>query len=330
VIARRSVWSDPKVLELMARFVPVADEVHRLQSGADPECRLFQKVAEQGHYAGRALPSSTRQGTYAAAPSGVLLASINSNDPVRIAAMLERALEKWETLSREERLLSEDPQAAMPELRRGEGLYPKGGLVLQLHSRDLPREQPVSDRWAKAWNQDFAWFTKVEARQFLPERPAAGQRHDVPEALLRRLARCHLLDNVRGQTRSFEDQEVEKARLTAEVVGVKGSVVTLRLEGETRTAAEGVWSIRGYRDMNSPTPQKRGVETRLLGNGTYDLRQERFTGFELVALGTRWGGTQYNGRGDDLDPAPMGFALVLAGDRPAERVAPAHLDDYGW
>jgi hypothetical protein len=314
----------------MPRFVPVADEVHRLQSGGDPECRLFQKIAEQGHYAGRSRPSSTRQGTYAAAPSGVLLASLNSNDPERVAAMLERALEKWETLSREERLLSEDPQRSTSELRRGERLYPKDGLVLQVHSRDLPREQPVAGRWAKSWNQDFAWFTKAEARQFLPERPATGRKWEVPETLVRRIARCHLLDNIRGQTRSFEDREVEKARLSAEVTGVAGSIVSLRLEGETRTAAEGVWSIRGYRDMNDPTPQKRGVETRLLGKGKYDRQRERFVALEMVAVGTRWGGTTYNGRGDDLEPASIGFTLTLAGDRPSDRVAPAHLDDYGW
>src|SRR5437016_2231892 len=105
-MARRFVWPNPDVLKLIPNFIPVADEVNRLQSGRDPECRLFQKVAEQGHYGGR---PGTRQGTYAATPSGILLASINSNDPARVAAMLERALAKWETLSRAERLLAEDP-----------------------------------------------------------------------------------------------------------------------------------------------------------------------------------------------------------------------------
>lgn len=314
----------------MPSFVPVADEVARLQSGEDAECRLFQKIAEQGHYAGRSRPSGTRQGTYAAAPSGVLLASMNSNDPARIAAMLQRALEKWETLSREERLLPEDPRASTADLRRGERLYPADGLVLRVHSRDLPREQQAAGWLAAAWNQDMAWFTKAEARRFLPERPRDGRKHDVPDPLIRRLARAHMVDNVRGQTWPFEDREVEKARLTAEVIDVQENIVSLRLEGETRAAAEGVWSISGFRDMNSPTPQKRGLELRLLGNAMYDLRQERFIAFEIVALGTRWGATQYNVRGDDRDPAPIGFAFTLAGDRPAERVAPAHLRAYGW
>jgi hypothetical protein len=314
----------------MPSFVPAADEVFRLQTGTDAECKLFQKIAEQGHYAGRTQPSSTRQGTYAAAPSGVLLASVNSNDPEQIAVMLQRALARWEKLTREERLLPEDPQAAAPELRRGERLYPKDGLVLRVNARDLPREVPAAGRLTNAWNQDFAWFTKEEARQFLPEVREAGQKLDLPEAIIRRIARCHLIDNVRGQTSAFEEANVQKARLSSEVVGLAGSVVSLRLTGETRTEADGMWSIRGYRDMNNPSAQKRGFETQLLGNARYDLQQERFVAFEMVALGSRWGATQYNGRGNDLGPAPMGVAFTLAGDRPAEHVAPAFLRAYGW
>jgi hypothetical protein len=330
VIARRSVWNDPKVLELVSKFVPAADEVHRLQSGSDAECRLFQKIAEQGHYAGRTRPSNTRQGTYAAAPSGVMLASINSNDPVRIADMLQRALAKWETMSRAERLLPEDPQSQTSTLQRAERFYPTDGLVLRVNSRDLPRETQTVDWRGKAWNQDFAWFKKEEAKQFLPPLQK-GEKQDVPAPIIRRIARCHLVDNVRGQVLSFDDSHVEKARLTTEVTAVEGDVVSLRLEGETRTSAEGTWSVNGYRDMNNPTPQKRGYEARLMGKATYDTKKERFLTFEMVAVGTRWGGTQYNGRGDDLNPAPMGVLFTLAGDSPAERVAPAFFGRaYGW
>src|SRR5262249_44593768 len=158
----------------------------------DPECTLFQKMAEQGHYGGR---PGTRQGTYAAAPSGMLLASINSNDPARIAQMLERALAKWETLSREERLLPDDPQKQHPDPRRPERHYPKDGLVLHVFTRDLPRETPDTGWRGKAWNQDFAWFTKAEARQFLPAPAQAGQKRDLPASLIQRIARCHLVDN---------------------------------------------------------------------------------------------------------------------------------------
>ena len=138
--------------ELAAQFVPAADEVYRLQNlqtGTDPECRLFQKFAERGHYGGR--PGTTRQGTYAATPSGVLLASINSNDPKRIADMLQRALAKWQTLSRAERLLPNDPRQQVADIKRPERFYPKDGLVLYVTSRDMPRDaqqtKPANGNW---------------------------------------------------------------------------------------------------------------------------------------------------------------------------------------
>ena len=81
MIARQSVWTDPEVKELTAKFIPAADDVGHLQSGKDAECRLFQKIAEQGHFAGRTQPSFTRQGTYATTADGTFLASWNKNDP---------------------------------------------------------------------------------------------------------------------------------------------------------------------------------------------------------------------------------------------------------
>jgi hypothetical protein len=302
------------VLELTAKFVRAADEVYRLQNlqtGTDPECRLFQKFAELGHYR---RPGTTRQGTYAVTPSGLLLASINSNDPQRIADMLRRALAKWQTLSRKERLLPDDPQKEVANIRRPERSYPQDGLVLYVTSRDMPREgqpaKPAKGDWRQlAWNQDYAWFTRSEAKQFLPAQPRVGKKHDLPLPVIHRIACAHLVDNVRGQTAPFEESHVKKARLTSEVTAVDGNVVTLRLEGETLTAREG--------------PRKHGLDLRLLGKATYDAAKERFLTFELVALGSRWGGTQNNSRRGDLDAAPIGLLFTLAGTGPCERVAPA-------
>jgi hypothetical protein len=316
------------VVKLASRFVPTTDEVYRLQNGSDPECRLFQKVAEQGHYGGR--PGSSRQGTYAAAPSGVLLASLNSNDPRRVAAMLQRALARWEKLSRAERLLPGDPESQSASLRRAERFYPKDGLVLHVYSRDLPRETPGEGWRGKAWNQDYAWFTKKEARQLLPPRPRVGQRQEVPAALIRRIARCHLVDNVRGQTVPFEEKHIEKARLSVAVTAADGDVLALRLQGQTRASAAGRWPVRGYRDARRPSPQKRGFEARLLGRASYDVKKERFLTFELVAIGKRWGATQFNVRGGDPGPAPLGVLFTLAADSPGCRVAPAFFRTYRW
>ena len=224
------------MLKLAAEFVPAADEVYRMQNlktGTDPECRLFQKFAELGHYR---RPGTTRQGTYCVSPSGILLGSINSNDPKRIADLLERSLAKWGTLKREERLLPTDPRKQLADIKRPERHYPEDGLVLNVTSRDMPREKgkakPTRTGWREfAWNQDFAWFTKGEARQFVPPEATVGKKQDLPVALLHRIACAHLIDNVRGQTSPFEENQVKKAQLSAEVTAVDGDVVSVRLEG---------------------------------------------------------------------------------------------------
>ena len=82
--------------------------------------------------------------------------------------------------------------------------------------------------------------------------------------------------------------------------------------------------------LSSVTAQERGYDAALLGGAWFDRESGRFTRFELIAAGRRWGGTQYNGRGDDLGLAGMGVLLTLAEDSPADRVPPAFLQLYGW
>lgn len=70
------------------------------------------------------------------------------------------------------------------------------------------------------------------------------------------------------------------------------------------------------------------VRRRRGGAGTYHLKDRKFTAFELLAVGDRWGGTGCNHRHND--PDPLGIALTLARDTPGERLPPGFLGRYGW
>jgi hypothetical protein len=254
---------------------------------------------------------------------------VNTRSAERVALMLREALAGWEELGTQERtraLELDDDTAAPPVQGLGAERFPEDGLVLRVVSRDLPRASQAADWRADAWNMDHAWFQRDEARALLPAELVPGARGEAPVALVQRLARLHFVDNVRGQTLAFAAEDVGLARLEVEVVALAEGGCELRLEGETRAAAEGVWPVRGFDDAQSPGPQRRGVSTRLVGRASFDVARERFSAFELVALGERFGGTQYNGRGDDLEPAGIGFALTLAAAD--ERVAPAHYWRY--
>ena len=329
-MARQSVWSNLEVQKLLTEFVPVADEVWGLQHRKDPESQLFNKIAEQGHYAGRTVPTDTRQGTYAAAPSGVLLASINSNSPQAMADMLRRALNKWNSLSESERYLAEQ---LPPETGRGrpEARYPSDGLVLRETVRDLPRELTTAADWrARAWNKDYAWFKKDEARSFLPSALKTGESQSVPRALIVRLARFNMIDTVRGQSPNYPESAIQKVELSTTVEKVEGSKVRVTFSGAAKAEQQGNWAIAGYRDMNNPSSQKRGYDLQLAGVATWDTSKEKFLKFELVAAGTRWGATQYNGRHDDPGPAPIGYLYELASDAPHDKVPPSEFWGYGW
>jgi hypothetical protein len=326
--------------ELSALVVPTADQIERpgksLEDGTSFESRLVQKIKKQCN------DLATYQGVFVATPNGMLLAGSHEaiHDPRKVETLMRRGLEKWDKLSAAERLMTKEVFAkAVAELGEVEGksLFPQDGLVLRVTCRDLPRSpKPSTSPSRNAYNQDYAWFRKAEARAFLPEQPIKGAQAKVRRDLVERLARFHFVDLVRGHTASFPQQAVERAELTAEVIDVKGSLVSLGYKGRTRTSEvhdgvhiEGKWNAKG---PGIPEPQTRGIDAKLEGQAVYDLKAERFVSFELLVLSERWGGNAYNGRLDERDfgPAPMGIVLHLAGDGAAERVPPLYFRSYRW
>jgi hypothetical protein len=334
------VWTDPKLQELSALVIPTADQIERpgksLEDGTSFESRFVQLIKRQCN------KLATYQGVFIATPRGSLLAGSHEaiHDARKVEKLLRQGLEKWKKLSAADRLLSKEVLArAVAELDAVEGKsqYPRDGLVLRVICRDLPRSpKPSTSPSRNAYNQDYAWFRKAEARAFLPVKPIKGTRRNVPRDLVERVARFHFVDLVRGHTASFPQKAVERAELTAEVIDVKGNRVSLSCKGRTRTAEvhdgvhiEGKWNARG---PGIPEPQKRGVDARLEGQAVYDLKAERFISFDLVVVSQRWGGNAYNGRLDERDfgPAPLGIVLELAGDSAADRVPPMFFRSYGW
>lgn len=320
-------WSDPVVQKLAKQFVPCADEVWFLDNRKGPDCEFFRKACEGSVYSAS---NSTQQGVYAVAPGGELLGAINSRKIDGIKRMLQRSLAKWNDLPDDRRYASKDFNPKDPRLERSGRRYPEKGLILRVNSRDLPRKvKEKFNKWSiwqkSAWNQDYAWFQKQEARRFLPEEPKVGDVHEVPAPLIRRLVMLHLVDNVRGQTSYFSADQVRKANLISRVTGITGNVVSIRLEGETRTGGTGK-----HKKGKETVKAGRGYESKLLGFAQFDLNKGRFVSFEMVAMGERWGGTRFNRRASDPGPEPMGILVTLAGEEPWERVSPAFLWMYKW
>jgi hypothetical protein len=299
------------VQKLATQFVMAADACDRMQreSCQDEDALLFRKFA--GKRTSTKRNRGGNQGHYAVTPSGELLASSSNTDPKALAEMMKQALDKWATLPREKRLLSKapDPQAAK-NWQRMEALYPEDGLALRVVARDQKRE-----RWPDS-NLDYAWFRKDEARAFFSAEPTKDAQHAVPRELVQRLARFHLIDNVHALNYTFFPREaIEQARLTSTVHQVQGDLVSLRFEGETRASIV--------------SPKKIGYAPKLMGRATFNLKEQEFVSFELLAVGMRWGLGNCNQRHNPA-PALMGIVFTLAGDSQAERLPPAFISRYGW
>ena len=202
-------------------------------------------------------------------------------------------------------------------------------MVLLSANRDLPPSGNPADRTGDRWNRDHVWFSRDEARRWLPPEPLVGRKHDLPATLVRRLTRFHLVDNVRGQSLPFAISEVRGSTIQTEVLSREGAAVRLRITGSTKARTTEQWLMAQSictppRNRQNP----RGVRQRLLGYATYDLDKMAFTAFELVALGGRDGFTQMNARKNGPQSGPIGFVFTLAPRTPAHRVAPAFIDVY--
>jgi hypothetical protein len=325
VTGRESVFSDPRIIAAIKQhFVPVADNCSPLQTRRDEEGKFFRLIAEQGHYAGRTRPTTTRQGLYVATSEGKLLASVNSTSADRVLEMIQRAITAGK-LHPSNTGGAEQPAvtAASGSLHRN---YPENGLVLKMYVRDLARENP---NWRNTrMNFDYVWITKDEVKQFVPAGVRVGDQIPVATNIVTRLARCHLADTVRGECPPWNQTHIKASDLHLVVESVKDDLVRLRLEGHIRLVAPPSNEVNPY--SKKAIDKERGIDARLLGYLTYDRKKEAFGQVRMIAVGPRWGASVYNGRANDPGPAPIGFAFEIArDDRAVDRTPPMALrSDY--
>jgi len=282
---------------------------------------FFQRAVNGGK---RITDTGTRQGTWLFAPDGTLLGSLNSRKIEDVHAVLEAALARFAELPETARHLPEGVE--LLPAHRWEDSFPEGGLVLVRTARDLPAEGLVGER-PHGWNRDYAWFSRDEVAAMTHDL-GPGERRGLP-LLATRLARFHLVDNVRGQTLPYAPEEIRRARLDATVTARVGSQIVLRLEGETAAIAEGPWLL-GDNLWTPSSEHPHGLETRLHGRAVLDTERGVFTAFELIGVGRRFGITVNNGRWRDPAPSRIAFHLGLAAAEP--RIAPAFvaLYDADW
>jgi hypothetical protein len=256
LIDRASVTGNPEVATLLTtRYVPVAIDQHIHRRLHDAEGRLFAELVKR---AGRFL-DVTAQGVYVFTSTGEPLAFRSTQDPSGLKEMLVSALKKSDSDPRASGWieLAEDADFTLKA--------PAGVAVLDVISKVLGGYREAWDYRERilqsAHGRDRCWIRQDEV--------ASLSEDTVPDSLLNRMARFHLVDNTRGEPPMWRADQIH----TAEAMLRDGRFVgSVRIE-----------TARG----------RRGYEAALLG--FVDVEGGVLTRFDVVARGLAWGRGYYNG-----------------------------------
>ena len=272
LIDRASVTGNPEVATLLTtRYIPVAIDQHIHRRLDDAEGRLFAELVKR---AGRFL-DVTAQGVYVFTSTGDPLAFRITQDPSGLREMLVSALKECDSNPRASgRIeLDEDPDFRLKA--------PPGVAVLDVVSKVLGGYGEPSDYRERilqsSHGRDRCWIRQDEV--------ASLSEEIVPDSLLNRMARFHLVDNTRGEPPMWRDDQIH----TAEAMLRDG-----RLVGSVR-----IETARG----------RRGYEASLLG--LVDVEDGVLTQFDIVARGLAWGRGYYNG-GVPPGRYPLAVRFTLA------------------
>ena len=330
VVARQQVWSDDEIQKLSTNFVCATAEVWTLSTGKGPASDFF-------HKAGGPTQGGHAHGLYLFTPDGESLGFLFISRPKEPALkLIQEGLKKWESIVAQKGYKPKPIPALAPQYstQTWPDLAAKSGLFLQVISRDLTRGDgtPFPDpknayamqsKWR--WNQWFLDLTPAEAQSLLPK---DGPKSNVPDALVRKLAKKYLVDNANGNNSGYRtDGFLKKAVLTTESMGLQGSLLTVRLHGEVSTeeGTEGYNPSMGsqlaiYGDHRVDVQGLYGFEGALHGKAVYDTASQKFVYFELVAVGNRKGMRSKDD--NQYWPSRIGFTFSIEGQNDKSASAP--------
>jgi len=206
---------------------------------------------------------------------------------------VKNGLKAWKALPEDDRKPGSVKIKEQGELdpRRADQLPPKGVLVLRVINRlmartddgwrytkteDYDKSQAFwAPRYAEAAN-DSLWLKEEEWRKIVPANLDKGAKFAMPEAIAVRFFRHHL-EPLRGHAEGggWPEESVRTGKMSLTVDDVTDALVKLRLEG----------SAQLRRGAPGNSKKITTFEPALLGYLTWDRKNQKFTRFDVVALG---------------------------------------------
>ena len=311
---RQLVCNDPEVLRRLDRFVPAIGHPGKYREARKDvlEYKLLYGAMMQTSFASE-MGRWHVQGLYVITPSGKLLSGSNNvTDPAVTVREMDKGLEKYAAMPREERLLAAAPDPARDRVRSASDDLkpPVDGLILRMASRGLPAEGLTSNdtRHQSFVKLEHVWYTQKEARAFVPTELRVGAKMAVKPAAFRRLAQLYLGVYVQPNI-TWVPEDIKEATLTAEVAAITPESVDIVFSGRCRMDSAG---------------SKRKFEADLIGEATFRLRSQTFSAFDLLAVGSHTLGAW--DKTDEGVPrtTPMGVLFSLNGKNLNDQIAPEY------
>jgi hypothetical protein len=302
---RASIFSDDKVIErLNTEFIPYSGNCAELQFERSPASKWFMSVARKVNH--RALVRETTQGFYTCAADGTAYAFWNNRDTPKVLRQMDAALKNFKSAPPAKVDISEaDLKAAYARTPAADA------SVLRTYSRIRPLP-PNAHALNAGVGRDHVWISSAEWKP-LENLKEEGEERPLPPVIAQRMARFHLIDNVRGELDMWKPEQVQIH-----------ACVTLEKKSD---------AVRAYRlsaTFSQSLPDgKRGQEGWLVGYFEIPVATGKISRFRAYSEGQAWGVSTFT---QHAPPGkfPLLIAIVETDDWVSKVVPPqaVWIDDY--
>ena len=211
--------------------------------------------------------SNDPQGMYIFGADGTPYGFANDHDPADIDELMTLGLQRFHEHPPAPVTITEEEKKAPFSIPP-----PDSAQVLQVFAR-IPAPPADCSFLNNGVGRDFCWIYENERRE-VAELATAGGEFEMPDTIARRIARFHLVDDVRGTPNMWQEDEVKSLRLHAQPAG-PGQLI---LSGNFSLHSKG---------------GRRGYTGTFDGTLTFDPATFAWTRVRLLADGTAFGAGTY-------------------------------------
>lgn len=206
--------------------------------------------------------SNDPQGMYIVGADGTPYGFTNDHEPADISRLMDDGLKRFRTHPPRPVTISAAEKAAAFSITP-----PPTAQVLQVFAR-IPAPPSTCSVLNNGIGRDFCWVYAAEQKTIarLAQGPK-GTAFVLPPTLVRRIARFHLVDDVRGTPNMWEASEIRSAQLSAQILSPTQLQLSGRFDLKTASGRRGyTGKLEGTLELAPTTGQ--WTRVRLLADGT--------------------------------------------------------------